>query len=138
MKIKKIYIIISSRHHLLSPPPPPLPPHLHLPTPPISPLLLLSSSSLFFSSSSNFLLAFNTISSLLRCNSACLSFPSFDHNGFDVPPASASSPAGTPDERRDARLYRVMRSGWVGVDDDVVLVVVLVVVVVVVEGRIGR
>jgi len=75
-----------------------------LPPPHHPPLLSLSFSSIF-------LLAFSTISSLLRCKSACRSFLLLLHNGAVT--ASPSLPAdGSP--ILDARLYLVIRSGCVG------------------------
>lgn len=85
-------------HSPLVRPPPLLPPH-H------PPLLSLSFSSIF-------LRAFSTISSLLRCKSACRSFLLLLHNGAGA--ASPSLPATEGSPILDARLYLVIRSGCVG------------------------
>lgn len=64
-----------------------------------------------------FRLAANTISSLLFCSSACLSALLWLHVacGFDTSSSSSSGAAPSDCEAADileARLYRVIRSGW--------------------------
>lgn len=71
----------------------------------------------FLSFSSNFLLAFNTISSLLRRKSACRSLLLLLHIDLFSPPSSSSGVEGE-ECIFPARLYLVIKSTCSGVVDD--------------------